>query len=155
MQNVSSTKVFGVTLACLSVLSFGMPGAASSTAHDCRDMGGYALDSGYVVNLRICPNIAVLTLDRVLRRDEHGRAVREVVDEIRLPAPRQSEAVVTGFCEAEGVPTGRISALVQGEGTPWYPTTKRAWWADISTERWIALDPGRVRCFNEGYDHVE
>ncbi len=136
-------------------------GCAKQPATDsdyCGTPQGYAFGGphnlSYGVSYETCSTPDVLTFTSY--RDEQTRErARQELDRLALPGRTPKQRFVLGFCEAEGVTKGSISAIVEGEGTPWYPRTVAAWSANPSTQRFEIIDPEAVRCFNEGYGHHE
>lgn len=107
---------------------------------------------------------AVATLDRdghaqaVLAEAKAGMAGAEarwrITDLAAVPAPQAGQTLALGTCERDWRADPGIVALVDGNGraseTHW-PPVRWALRLDRASGRFVALDPGEVRCLNEGY----
>lgn len=77
---------------------------------------------------------------------------KTVADYVVVPAPPDGYKYEIGLCTLDGVYKEKLAALLKYEWVEIRKNVIGAWMADEKGEKLITVDPGRVYCYNDGWN---
>ena len=123
----------------------------SSMPPELLDEGGFVvgeiLSTEYSVQIVQQGNIMMLWLERMICRDDEGKAYWEIRDVLLLPALRENEELILSNCTSNGEFSTEIVAV--GEFIPGVDNPTKivyGWRVDLYNESFEQLFPDRITC---------
>ena len=114
--------------------------------------GGAVIDQWHRVHVVEQPGKAMyLWLGELLRYDQVGQPVTQVLDVLELPPFSKSQMIAFRFCRLNGKVDREITAIVEMTETEYYTQVSHAWRVNTQTGKIEVMSTHGVDCQNQGW----